>query len=208
MKKTTSSLFAASAALGIITASAGVAFAAETPIGDPVKDNPSVSQPIPAPSVPASQEPTPGGSTPGGSTPGGSTPGGETPSDETPGGSTPGGSTPGGETPGGETPGGETPGAEVPSTDQPDTSAPGAEPGTGSNGVAGSRVSARGQVSPGNGLSPVSARRGIQGVGAPAEGSAAANSTLANTGFSSLAAGAGVIALAGGVTLVIARKRH
>lgn len=193
MKKTTSSLFAASAALGIIAASAGVAFAAETPIGDPVKDNPSVSQPTPAPSVPASQEPTPGGSTPGGSTPGGSTPGG---------------STPGGETPGGETPGGETPGAEVPSTDQPDTSAPGAEPGTGSNGVAGSRVSARGQVSPGNGLSPVSARRGIQGVGAPAEGSAAANSTLANTGFSSLAAGAGVIALAGGVTLVIARKRH
>ena len=178
MKKTTSSLFAASAALGIIAASAGVAFAAETPIGDPVKDNPSVSQPTPAPSVPASQEPTPGGSTPGG------------------------------ETPGGETPGGETPGAEVPSTDQPDTSAPGAEPGTGSNGVAGSRVSARGQVSPGNGLSPVSARRGIQGVGAPAEGSAAANSTLANTGFSSLAAGAGVIALAGGVTLVIARKRH
>lgn len=203
MKKTTSSLFAASAALGIIAASAGVAFAAETPIGDPVKDNPSVSQPTPAPSVPASQEPTPGGSTPGGSTPGG-----ETPSDETPGGSTPGGSTPGGSTPGGETPGGETPGAEVPSTDQPDTSAPGAEPGTGSNGVAGSRVSARGQVSPGNGLSPVSARRGIQGVGAPAEGSAAANSTLANTGFSSLAAGAGVIALAGGVTLVIARKRH
>ena len=193
MKKTTSSLFAASAALGIIAASAGVAFAAETPIGDPVKDNPSVSQPTPAPSVPASQEPTPGGSTPGGETPGGSTPGGETP---------------GGETPGGETPGGETPGGEVPSTDQPDTSAPGAEPGTGSNGVAGSRVSARGQVSPGNGLSPVSARRGIQGVGAPAEGSAAANSTLANTGFSSLAAGAGVIALAGGVTLVIARKRH
>ena len=193
MKKTTSSLFAASAALGIIAASAGVAFAAETPIGDPVKDNPSVSQPTPAPSVPASQEPTPGGSTPGG----------ETPSDETPG-----DETPGGETPGGETPGGETPGAEVPSTDQPDTSAPGAEPGTGSNGVAGSRVSARGQVSPGNGLSPVSARRGIQGVGAPAEGSAAANSTLANTGFSSLAAGAGVIALAGGVTLVIARKRH
>ena len=193
MKKTTSSLFAASAALGIIAASAGVAFAAETPIGDPVKDHPSVSQPTPAPSVPASQEPTPGGSTPSGETPGGSTPGGETP---------------GGETPGGETPGGETPGAEVPSTDQPDTSAPGAEPGTGSNGVAGSRVSARGQVSPGNGLSPVSARRGIQGVGAPAEGSAAANSTLANTGFSSLAAGAGVIALAGGVTLVIARKRH
>ena len=193
MKKTTSSLFAASAALGIIAASAGVAFAAETPIGDPVKDNPSVSQPTPAPSVPASQEPTPGGETPGGSTPGGSTPGG---------------STPGGETPGGETPGGSTPGGEVPSTDQPDTSAPGAEPGTGSNGVAGSRVSARGQVSPGNGLSPVSARRGIQGVGAPAEGSAAANSTLANTGFSSLAAGAGVIALAGGVTLVIARKRH
>ena len=69
-------------------------------------------------------------------------------------------------------------------------------------------MSARGQVSPGNGLSPVSARRGIQGVGAPAEGSAAANSTLANTGFSSLAAGAGVIALAVGVTLVIARKRH
>lgn len=198
MKKTTSSLFAASAALGIIAASAGVAFAAETPIGDPVKDNPSVSQPTPAPSVPASQEPTPGGSTPGGSTPGGETPSDETPGDETP----------GGETPGGETPGGETPGAEVPRTDQPDTSAPGAEPGTGSNGVAGSRVSARGQVSPGNGLSPVSARRGIQGVGAPAEGSAAANSTLANTGFSSLAAGAGVIALAGGVTLVIARKRH
>ena len=71
MKKTTSSLFAASAALGIIAASAGVAFAAETPIGDPVKDNPSVSQPTPAPSVPASQEPTPGGETPGGSKTGG-----------------------------------------------------------------------------------------------------------------------------------------
>ena len=34
MKKTTSSLFAATAALGLIAASAGVAFAAETPTAD------------------------------------------------------------------------------------------------------------------------------------------------------------------------------
>ncbi len=35
MKKTTSSLFAATAALGLIAASAGVAFAAETPVTEP-----------------------------------------------------------------------------------------------------------------------------------------------------------------------------
>ncbi|MDU5609650.1 MAG: LPXTG cell wall anchor domain-containing protein [Actinomyces sp.] len=44
------------------------------------------------------------------------------------------------------------------------------------------------------------ASSGAQGGAAP---------TLANTGSAaSIAAGAGVIALAGGVTLVIARKRH
>ena len=35
MKKTTSSLFAATAALGLIAASAGVAFAAEAPTTEP-----------------------------------------------------------------------------------------------------------------------------------------------------------------------------
>jgi len=46
-------------------------------------------------------------------------------------------------------------------------------------------------------------------MNAPAGTPAASNPTLANTGsVASIAAGAGVIALAGGVTLVVARKRH
>ena len=52
MKKTTSSLFAATAALGIIAASDGIAFAAETPNDDPVKNNPSIGQPSEEPSAP------------------------------------------------------------------------------------------------------------------------------------------------------------
>ena len=62
MKKTTASLFAATAAFGIIAASTGVAFAAESPIGDgakgnpsigePSKGNPSIGQPTPSPSTP------------------------------------------------------------------------------------------------------------------------------------------------------------
>ena len=98
MKKTTSSLFAATAALGLIAASAGVAFAAE-----PVTD-PSTS----ATDAPVTAEPS-------------------------------------------------APAADAPSTGTP----------------------------------------------------AASNPTLANTGsVASIAAGAGVIALAGGVPLVVARKRH
>ena len=42
MKKTTASVFAATAAFGIIAASAGIAFAAESPIGDGAKGNPSI----------------------------------------------------------------------------------------------------------------------------------------------------------------------
>ena len=45
MKKTTASLFAATAAFGIIAASTGIAFAAESPIGDGAKGNPSIGEP-------------------------------------------------------------------------------------------------------------------------------------------------------------------
>ena len=191
MKKTTSSLFAATAALGIIAASAGMAFAAETPNSDPVKNNPSIGQPTEEPSAPTPE-----------------VPGDETPSPEVP----------GDETPGGETPSPENPGAEVPGTDQPGTEAPVVNPGAGagaaSGTVGGSGVTSRSQISTGNGPAPVSARGGIRGANAPAEANSdapasASNPTLANTGSTAtIAAGAGVIALAGGVTLVIARKRH
>ena len=51
MKKTTSSLFAATAALGLIAASAGVAFAAEIPVTEP---STSASEaPTTEPSTPA-----------------------------------------------------------------------------------------------------------------------------------------------------------
>ena len=70
-------------------------------------------------------------------------------------------------------------------------------------------MTTRGQISTGNGPAPVSARGGIRNTNAPAGTPAASNPTLANTGsVASMAAGAGVIALAGGVTLVVARKRH
>ena len=62
MKKTTASLFAVTAAFGIIAASTGIAVAAESPIGDgakgnpsigePSKGNPSIGQPTPSPSTP------------------------------------------------------------------------------------------------------------------------------------------------------------
>ena len=70
-------------------------------------------------------------------------------------------------------------------------------------------MTTRGQIATGNGPAPVSARGGIRNTNAPAGTPAASNPTLANTGSAaSIAAGAGVIALAGGVTLVVARKRH
>ncbi len=70
-------------------------------------------------------------------------------------------------------------------------------------------MTTRGQISTGNGPAPVSARGGIRNTNAPVGSPAASNPTLANTGsVASIAAGAGVIALAGGVTLVVARKRH
>ena len=59
MKKTTSSLFAATAALGLIAASAGVAFAAESPATE--QPSPSVTE-APAtetPSTPATEDPAP-----------------------------------------------------------------------------------------------------------------------------------------------------
>jgi putative LPXTG-motif protein cell wall anchor domain protein len=98
-------------------------------------------------------------------------------------------------TPGTRVPGGETPAPnEEPSAPEP------AAPGTGTS------VTTRGEVTKGNSPAPVSARTGIRNTNAPADTSAP---MLANTGSSAtIAAGAGVIALAGGVTLVIARKRH
>ena len=149
MKKTTSSLFAATAALGLIAASAGVAFAAEAPVTE-------------QPSTPADDNNTGGSS--------------ETPavSDD----------------------------SSVPAADQG-----GAGAASGPVGTTG--VTTRGQISTGNGPAPVSARGGIRNTNAPAGTPAASNPTLANTGsVASIAAGAGVIALAGGVTLVVARKRH
>ena len=164
MKKTTASVFAATAAFGIIAASAGIAFAAESPIGDGAKGNPSIGQPTPEPSNPPpenpSEEPTPEPMTPGTRVPGGETP---APNEE-------------------------------PSAPEP------AAPGMGTS------VTTRSEVTKENGPAPVSARTGIRNTNAPADTSAP---MLANTGSSAtIAAGAGVIALAGGVTLVIARKRH
>ena len=144
MKKTTSSLFAATAALGLIAASAGVAFAAEAPTTNPADDNTGGSAETPAPSNDSS----------------------------------------------------------VSAADQG-----GAGAASGPVGTTG--VTTRGQISTGNGPAPVSARGGIRNMNAPAGTPAASNPTLANTGsVASIAAGAGVIALAGGVPLVVARKRH
>ena len=167
MKKTTASVFAATAAFGIIAASAGIAFAAESPIGDGAKGNPSIGDG--AKGNPSIGQPTP-----------------ENPSEEP---------TPEPMTPGTRVPGGETPAPnEEPSAPEP------AAPGTGTS------VTTRGEVTKGNSPAPVSARTGIRNTNAPADTSAP---MLANTGSSAtIAAGAGVIALAGGVTLVIARKRH
>ena len=190
MKKTTASVFAATAAFGIIAASAGIAFAAESPIadgakgnpsiGDGAKGNPSIGQPTPEPSAPSvgPENPMP--------TPEPSNPTPENPSEEP---------TPEPMTPGTRVPGGETLAPnEEPSAPEP------AAPGTGTS------VTTRGEVTKGNSPAPVSARTGIRNTNAPADTSAP---MLANTGSSAtIAAGAGAIALAGGVTLVIARKRH
>ena len=158
MKKTTSSLFAATAALGLIAASAGVAFAAE-----PVTD----------PSTPADETPAPQPSTPADDNTGGSA---------------------------------ETP---APSNDSSVSAADQGGAGAASGPVGTTGVTTRGQISTGNGPAPVSARGGIRNMNAPAGTPAASNPTLANTGsVASIAAGAGVIALAGGVPLVVARKRH
>ena len=174
MKKTTASVFAATAAFGIIAASAGIAFAAESPIGDGAKGNPSIGDG--AKGNPSIGQPTPEPSNP--------TP--EGPSEEP---------TPEPMTPGTRVPGGETPAPnEEPSAPEP------AAPGMGTS------VTTRSEVTKGNGPAPVSARTGIRNTNAPADTSAP---MLANTGSSAtIAAGAGAIALAGGVTLVIARKRH
>ena len=161
MKKTTASLFAATAAFGIIAASTGIAFAAESPIGDGAKGNPSIGEP--SKGNPSIGQPTPSPSTPvvGPEEP-------PAPVDNTP---TPEPSNPG-------------PGPDQPSTPTPEPQTP----------------------TPAEGLAPVSVRSGIRHSNEPAE---ASTQMLANTGSSaSIAAGAGVIALAGGVTLVIARKRH
>lgn len=193
MKKTTSSLFAATAALGLIAASAGVAFAAEAP----VTEQPSTpATEAPATEAPASDAPSTG-----------------TPADETP---DPEPSIPADDNTGSDDNTGaddnNTGGSvETPPTSD-DSSVPAADQG-GAGAVSGpvgtSGVTTRGQISTGNGPAPVSARGGIRNTNAPAGTPAASNPTLANTGsVASMAAGAGVIALAGGVTLVVARKRH
>ena len=67
-------------------------------------------------------------------------------------------------------------------------------------------MTTHGELTPAEGPAPVTVRSGIRHTNEPAE---ASTPMLANTGSSaSIAAGAGVIALAGGVTLVSARKRH
>lgn len=194
MKKTTSSLFAATAALGLIAASAGVAFAAEAPVTEP--STPSAEAPSAEPSAPAADAPSTG-----------------TPADETP---APEPSAPADDNTGSDDNTGaddnNTGGsADMPATSD-DSSVPAADQG-GAGAVSGpvgtSGVTTRGQISTGNGPAPVSARGGIRNTNAPAGTPAASNPTLANTGsVASMAAGAGVIALAGGVTLVVARKRH
>lgn len=191
MKKTTSSLFAATAALGLIAASAGVAFAAE-----PVTEPSTPATEAPATEAPASDAPSTG-----------------TPADETP---APEPSAPADDNTGSDDNTGaddnNTGGSvETPPTSD-DSSVPAADQG-GAGAVSGpvgtSGVTTRGQISTGNGPAPVSARGGIRNTNAPAGTPAASNPTLANTGsVASMAAGAGVIALAGGVTLVVARKRH
>ena len=102
--------------------------------------------------------------------------------------------------------------AEAPTTEPSTPSVPAADQGgagAASGPVGTTGVTTRGQISTGNGPAPVSARGGIRNMNAPAGTPAASNPTLANTGsVASIAAGAGVIALAGGVTLVVARKRH
>ena len=196
MKKTTASVFAATAALGIIATSAGIAFAAESPVGDGAKGNPSIGQPAPEPSAPVvgpeDPMPAPKPSAPvvGPEDPAPAPePSNPTPEDPAE------GPTPDPMTPGTRVPGDETPAPnEEPSV--PELVAPGS--GTG--------VTTHGEVTTGNGPAPVSVRTGIRHVNDPAGTSAP---MLANTGSSaSIAAGAGVIALAGGVTLVSARKRH
>ena len=163
MKKTTASVFAATAAFGIIAASAGIAFAAESPIGDGAKGNPSIGEP--SKGNPSIGQPTPSPSTP-------------------------------------------VVGPEEPPTPEPQTPTPSEEPsvpepaGPGS----GTGVTTHGEVTPAEGPASVTVRSGIRHTNEPAE---ASTPMLANTGSSaSIAAGAGVIALAGGVTLVSARKRH
>ena len=184
MKKTTSSLFAATAALGLIAASAGVAFAAE-----PVTDPSAPATEAPATEAPATEDPAPEQpSTPADDNTGSDDNTGA--DDNNTGGS-----------------------AEMPPASN-DSSAPAADQG-GAGAVSGpvgtTGVTTRGQISTGNGPAPVSARGGIRNTNAPASSGAqgGAAPTLANTGSAaSIAAGAGVIALAGGVTLVVARKRH
>ncbi len=187
MKKTTSSLFAATAALGLIAASAGVAFAAETPAADQPSTPATEAPATETPSTPATEDPAPEQP---------SAPATEDPAPEQP-------SDPADNNTGGSS---ETPAvsddSSVPAADQGGAGAVSGPVGT-------TGVTTRGQISTGNGPAPVSARGGIRNTNAPAGTPAASNPTLANTGsVASIAAGAGVIALAGGVTLVVARKRH
>ena len=191
MKKTTSSLFAATAALGLIAASAGVAFAAETPVTDsstPAADAPATE--APSTEAPSTEQPST-----------------EQPSTEQP----PADDNTGSDDNTGADDNNTGGAAEMPPASN-DSSAPAADQG-GAGAVSGpvgtTGVTTRGQISTGNGPAPVSARGGIRNTNAPAGTPAASNPTLANTGsVASIAAGAGVIALAGGVTLVVARKRH
>ncbi|WP_291452796.1 LPXTG cell wall anchor domain-containing protein [Actinomyces sp. ICM47] len=175
MKKTTASLFAVTAAFGIIAASTGIAVAAESPIGDSAKGNPSIGEP--SKGNPSIGQPTPSPSTPvvGPEEPSNPGPGPEQPSTPAPEPQTP------------------TP-SEEPSVPEP------VAPGSGTG------VTTHGEVTPAEGPAPVSVRSGIRRSNEPAE---ASTTMLANTGSSaSIAAGTGAIALAGGVTLIIARKRH
>ena len=181
MKKTSSSLLAATAALGLIAGAAGAAIAAEPTPGS-----------SPSPSSPATATPAPGNGADN------NTPAPQ-PSQDTP-------STP--------APPSATP-APQPSQDTPSTPAPSSpaadQGGAGANSgpVGSTGVTTRGQISNGNGPAPVSARGGIRNTNTPAESAAPTGPTLANTGSAAtLAAGVGAIALAGGVTLVVARRRH
>ena len=184
MKKTSSSLLAATAALGLIAGAAGAAIAAEPTPGS-------------SPSSPATATPAPGNGADN-NTPA-PQPSQDAPTTQPP-------STP--------QPPSDTP-APQPSQDAPSTPAPSSpaadQGGAGANSgpVGSTGVTTRGQISNGNGPAPVSARGGIRNTNAPAEGAAPSGPTLANTGSAAtLAAGVGAIALAGGVTLVVARRRH